>query len=94
MGPNEESNIDVWANLDTFGDDGWNPDWDEFLVDWPDTPRQPSTGHAVVDYDWQMDPDDLMNQWEVVYQEALESNRVSGLFQVIIPFAVVRVLER
>ena len=93
MDPNEEPNIDTWANSEALDGDVWNPNWDEFIIDWPDPSPQLLTD-TTTDCNWQMDTDDLLNLWETVLGDAVEANRVSELFQVVIPLAVVGVLER
>lgn len=92
MDPNEIPNIDSWANSGALDDDTWNPDWDEFVINWLHPSPQPPAD-LTIGCDWQMDLGGLM-KWETVWEEAPEASQISGLLQDVVPLVATRVLER
>jgi hypothetical protein len=85
MNPNEDSNIDDWVmNSEGLDDDPWNLDWGEFFAFDGQQPLQPSTD-IPVDCSEQIDRSELVNGWGIVWEDALETNPVSELSQVVFP---------
>lgn len=92
MDPNKIPNSNSWANSAALEDDIWNPDWDEFVIDWLHPSPQAPTD-LTFDCDWQTDLGDLM-KWATVWEESPEATQNSGLLQDVVPLVATRVLER